>query len=490
MSEFNEKDNIDNSAENDNFRFSEEENESQQPEDDFEELSFETKKSKTPRTVSLRSFWISTVALVLAAVMLTYTVCSTAYKSLIDEAYLGNASYGEKDSYDKLDLIRSLFERYSYFDINDEAKLDAVLRAYVAETGDRYAVYYNAEEYAAQMQSAAGNTVGIGVTVTESVITVDGVEYTVLDIFEVTEGGPADLAGVKSADKIAFIGEAGSEKLVGELGYNDAVGAIRGEEGTSAHFAVFREKADGYEKISFSVERKSLETPSVQSYISKSDASVGVVRITQFKYNTPKQFSEAVDGLLAKGCNRFVFDVRGNPGGSLDSVVAVLSYFLREGDTVLSTMDANGTTEVIKTREITNLEGELADCNVSAEDIGKYRDKIKKMSVVCDGSSASAAELFTANFRDHALGTVVGQKTYGKGSMQTVFSLLPYGYTGGLRLTTRMYFPPCGESYEGIGIYPDDGYDIALTEEALEYTLNTLPEELDSQLIGAISSLK
>ena len=252
MSEYNEKENADLCDEKNN---------------DSSDKHIESDKSaepKPPIKVSLQSFIISTVALVLAAVMVTYSLCSTMYKKVIDEAYLGNLQYGTSDDYDKLDLVRAIFQKYSYLEINDEEQLDAVIRAYVAETGDRYAVYYNAEEYAHHLESAAGNSVGVGVTITGGSITVDGVDYTVIDIIEVVEGGPADLAGIKVGDKIAWIGSAEDNKLVGEMSsYGEAVNSLLGDAGTAAEFGVFRESGAGYEKIFFSVIRKYIDRQTV-----------------------------------------------------------------------------------------------------------------------------------------------------------------------------------------------------------------------------------
>jgi carboxyl-terminal processing protease len=329
----------------------------------------------------------------------------------------------------------------------------------------------------------------IGVTVTGGTITIDGVEYDVIDVIDVVESSPAALAGVKTGDKIAWIGSADSNKLVGEMsGYAEAVNSLLGEAGTAAEFGVFRENGSGYEKIFFSVIRKYIERPTVTYSVSSTDSKVGIVRITQFNYSTPRQFVVALDSLLLSGCENIVFDVRGNPGGSLDSVVAVLSYLLPLGTTILSTVDVTGVYEVVKVAPVTTLEGEAASCNVAEQDIGKYSQKIKKMAVLCNGESASAAELFAANFRDHSLGILVGEKTYGKGSMQSVLSLASYGFAGGLRLTTRMYFPPCGEGYDGIGLYPTENYNISLSEEAKGYSLDMLPESLDDQLLSAIRS--
>ena len=102
--------------------------------------------------------------------------------------------------------------------------------------------------------------------------------------------------------------------------------------------------------------------------------------------------------------------------------------------------------------------------------------------------SASAAELFTANMRDHGLAKVVGVTTYGKGSMQTTYSLARYGYDGALKLTTAYYFPPCGEGYDGVGITPH--VEVALSEEAQKYNINLLPDHLDNQLAEAIETMK
>ena len=138
--------------------------------------------------------------------------------------------------------------------------------------------------------------------------------------------------------------------------------------------------------------------------------------------------------------------------------------------------------------------GSYAACDVSADEIGKYKDLT--FCVLTNGNTASAAELFTATMRDYALGTIVGQTTYGKGCMQSIFDLSTagpyyslYGIEGGLKLTTKMYFPACGESYHGIGIAPH--VEVELPAEVMQqYTLYELPEELDTQLQAALEQMK
>ena len=480
MSDYNEKENIVNSDENNNLPLDEQGGEQKSPE-----------KKRVPRRISLQSCVISVISLVIAAIMMTYTVCNSMYKERLNQTLAGISTQGSYDGYDKLDLIRKLFEKYSYLEVEDEAILDAVIQAYVKETGDRYAVYYNEEEYAAYLTGAAGTTVSIGAVLTPEVIEVDGVEYLTLSVIEIDRDGPAQEAGIMLGDKIAWIGPEGAGALVGNMtSYDEALNLLQGEEGTYAEFTAFRFTENGYEKLFFSVERKNVDVQSVIGRASKTDPKVGIVRIERFKYNTPAQFVSAVDALILAGCENIVFDVRGNLGGSLDSVIAMLSYFLPAGSTILSTVDGNGNTETTLVQEITSLEGDLADCNVFAEDIGKYRNSFKNIAVLCNSMSASAAELFAAALRDHGLALLVGTKTYGKGSVQSVISLAPYGFSGGLRLTTRMYFPPCGENYDGIGIYPNENYNIELSEEALQYSIDSLPEELDNQLLAALGSFK
>ena len=220
--------------------------------------------------------------------------------------------------------------------------------------------------------------------------------------------------------------------------------------------------------------------------VSEEDASVGIVKITSFDTVTPEQFTEEMDALIEDGCDKFVFDVRYNPGGDLNSIRAVLSYFLEEGDLILSAVDKNGGREEIKAKPISYDSERYAPCNVSGPDIGKYRGY--ELSVICNGSTASAAELFVSALRDYELADIIGETTYGKGSMQSTIDLEQFGYGGALKITTKLYYPPCGVGYDGEGITPD--VEITLSDEAKKYSIYKLPESLDDQLIAAIEALK
>ena len=183
-----------------------------------------------------------------------------------------------------------------------------------------------------------------------------------------------------------------------------------------------------------------------------------------------------------KKCKSFVFDLRNNPGGTLQSIEAILSYFLDEGDVLIRIKDKAGNEEISKVKPI-KYSGSYEGCSVSESDIGKYKGL--NAIVLCNGGTASAAELFTATFRDYDLGEIVGEKTYGKGSMQTINPLIQYGYSGALKLTTAMYYSGKDtKGYDGVGITPD--YVVPLTGEGSIYIRE---EADDAQLKKAIELL-
>lgn len=388
------------------------------------------------------------------------------------------------------DLVKldEIFKSYSYDGINEEEMKAAMLKAYIAATGDVYAEYMTAEEFEAYNSESAGEFVGVGVSIVNSAIEINGYKYRVMEIISVFENSPALENGVRVGDCIMYVGVGDERVSVDMIGYTEALNRMLGEAGTNAEFTVFRpdKKADiGYSEVEFSIERRKVTTESVKYRVSETDAKVGIVNITSFDQTTAPQFRGAVDALLDLGCEYFVFDVRNNPGGALAAIEAVLSYFLDEGDLIVSTEMADGTKEenfVQEKRYASQYEG----YNVKKSDIGKYKNL--KSVVLTNGNSASAAELFTATFRDYGLAKIVGETTYGKGCMQTILPLDYYGLEGGLRVTSAMYFSKSHTVYHGTGIAPD--YPVSLSEEALEYNFYLLPENLDAQMLKAIEVVK
>lgn len=432
---------------------------------------------KKRRTVPLSVFLASLISVVLVFSVLTVVLTSAFSGSfpgwrfgLTDET-LGTGDQKGEDYAAKIALIDSIFEEYSLYDTEGKLLLDEMLKAYAAATGDAYAAYYTEEEYLAMVSENNATVVGIGITALE-----DAEHHDIL-VIDVLPDSPAMEAGVKSGDRIVAIGKGEDTVLVSEIGYNAAVNRLRGEAGSTAEFTVVREGAE----IAFSVVRAAVQTRSVTGRVSESDATVGYVRITQFDTVTPVQFKEVMNELIGKGCTKFVYDVRNNPGGDLKSISAVLSYFLNAGDTILSTVKKDGTTTVYPVKSVAYT-GDYAGCSVKTEEIGMYRNYAKV--VLTNGNTASAAELFTAALKDYKLATIVGLTTYGKGVLQNIYHLAPYGYTGAVKLTTGYYSPPSGVNYDGVGIVPDK--EIALSDEVAGKSLYLLTEAEDTQLQEAI----
>lgn len=413
------------------------------------------------------------LSLILAAVMALSLVSCVYY---IPETDIPKTDTPETadNKYEKLDVLDQLFRDKTLFELDDEALMDAILKGYIEGTGDKYAEYFTEEEYELYTSENRGELVGMGISVIENA------DRGLVEIINVFPDSPALEAGLMPGDFIVYVGFGENKTSVFEVGYTHALEIMKGVEGSIAEITVER---DG-EEIDFSITRKKITTYSVSFRVCETDESVGIVKITSFDLTTPKQFSEAVDALLAGGCDKFVFDVRYNPGGDLRSIKKVLAYFLSEGDIFIRTSDRNGNTksQMIEPVEYTTT---YSDYNITKEDIGKYRDL--KFAVLVNGSTASAAELFTSALMDYGLSVTVGTNTYGKGTMQTTFSLAGYGYKGALKLTTQYYYPPFSDSYDGTGITPD--CEVELDEALADKNIYKITDEEDNQLLAAIEEL-
>lgn len=436
---------------------------------------------KQKKKISVGTFLVSCVALILAAVMVTYTCCNSVYKRKLAEAQITQSVEDEK--YYPFELFDLMLESYSFEDLDEEEMIAAALKAYVYATGDDYAAYYTQEEYAALREAAEGESEGIGINVINDTQTISGVEYRVIRVINVSKGSPAEAAGMKVGDAIYGVGVGESMETVHSLDYDVALTKLQGTAGTVAEFTVYRSGAAA-PFLPFSIPRQKITASSVYARQSDLDPSVGVVKIIQFDLTTPAQFCEAIEELKAKNCEKFVFDVRYNPGGDLASIEAVLSYFLNEGDVIIRTRDKAGN-ESVSLAEPRTYTGSYASCNISREEIGKYREL--DCVVLCNGSTASAAELFTATFRDYQLAPIVGTTTFGKGSMQSIFSLAYYGYSGALKLTTALYYPASNRGYDGIGITPD--HVVELSEAAASKNIYALTDGEDDQMQKALELL-
>lgn len=441
---------------------------------------------KVPVSVMITAIAITAVV----SILFTYVFASglfTSKKVIFPTQNEYQQPIDISDSLDKVDILNEIFAQiqYDYKNISKDDITEYLLKAYVAATGDRYAQYMTAEEFDQFLSSNAGENVGIGISVIHSYIEYNGNNIEVISIESVSRNSPAEANGVKKGDYIISINTDNVDKSVNDIGYSAALDLLLGKEGSIAKFTILRpdeNQESGYNQIKFEITRAKFDSETVFSEVCTTDKRVGIVRVTEFDLKTPKQFKDAVNTLKGSGCEYFVFDLRGNPGGDLLSISAILSYFLSEGNIIISTEDSQGNTNIDYVKEIAYT-GSKSECSVKKNEIGQYKDL--KFAVLTNKNTASAAELFTATVKDYSLGTVVGTKTYGKGCMQQILPLAEYGIPGALRVTTKMYFSKSHTVYHDIGIDPHEY--IELTDEALEYSNFDRPHGIDNQLQKAIS---
>ncbi len=455
--------------------------------------------------------FLSIVSLVLALILaISITACIFENPKNTSDKDQNNFSppEGEREPIDYTSsflLVDALFKAYSIFDVDYETAMLSAIRAYVEATGDKYANFYTVEELDAMIAENNGDLYGIGVQVifdyNEYFIEVvlimpDSPAQTYLQIGDkvthiFVDNQKIALSDIVEENKVKFakIYPNYTEEEINNVAcyetFQYAVANLKGPEGTYAKFTVEREGT----YVDLEIQRAKVKTVSVTCKQSIRDSKVGIVSISQFDLTTPVQFKECMNALINNGCNKFIFDVRNNPGGDLASVVAVLSTLLNKGDVILSTKDSSGTVEKTIAKAVKYADSDdYATCSVAESEIGMYGKY--KMVVLANGESASAAELFTAALRDHDKADIVGINTYGKGSVQSIIPLSYYGedYFGAIKLTTKLYFPPCGVGYDGgVGIAPD--YEVELEGVAAETHFYKLTEEIDNQLQKAVSLL-
>jgi carboxyl-terminal processing protease len=346
----------------------------------------------------------------------------------------------------KLSEITSYIRAYYMDEYDVEDLQNSLIAGYVDGLGDKYTVYYTPEEYADLKISTTGTYYGIGAGLQQDP---DTMQVTVTKIYK---GTPSEDAGLKESDIILYVDDIEATSMELTL----LVQKIRGEEGTTVHLQVYRPSTA--ETLEFDVERKNVVLPSVEGEMLS--GNIGYIAIGEWQDNTPEQFKEIVAELEKEGMESLIIDVRSNPGGLLDSVVEVLDYILPKG-TVVYTEDKYGQRKTYSSD---------ADCL-------QY-----PMAVLINGSSASASEIFAGAIKDYSYGTLIGTTTFGKGIVQSIFTL-PDG--DALKVTTAKYFTPNGNYIHGVGIDPD----IELEYEYSGPTDEAYDMQYDNQLQKAIQIL-
>ena len=392
------------------------------------------------KKISIGTAVILMLLAVLVTFQLTFMALSNKYQSELNELTVS------QDMYAKLAAVDELYRTLYIGEIDEKTLTDNLIRGYVLGTGDKYAYYLDEEQFAEMMASNNAELQGIGIMVIY--------QNDLIEIISVMPDSPALEAGLEPGDIIAYVGG----ESVAELGYTAAVNRLQGEAGTLAEFTVQR----GDELIDYSIERGYVNEQSVMYHVYEPDPTIGIVKILSFNLGTPEQFKSACEELIAGGVTKFVFDVRYNPGGDLESITEILDYLLPEGP-IVRIVDAVGNEDV------------------------RYSDASEldmPMCVLVNSSTASAAELFSSALQDYDKAELVGTVTYGKGTMQTIIRLAD---NTGLGISYRMYNPPYSDNYEGVGVQPD--YVVEMDESVADKNIYKITDEEDTQLQKAIELL-
>lgn len=361
---------------------------------------------------------LTTAIIFLVGILIVMFVVKSKYAvALINKQAADTQEVLDADSEKKIKELLGQIELYYYEDIDTEELTAGLYKGLFEGLGDPYSVYYTKTEYESMMASTSGTYYGIGAVLSQDVKTM---QVTVLHVYK---DSPAANAGLKDGDIIMQVGDIEATSM--EL--SELVTHIRGDKGTTVHMEVYREGKE--DVLEFDIERNKVEVPTVE-YEMLEDF-VGYIQITEFSEPTEEQFMTAVNALQEQGMKAMIVDLRDNPGGYLSAVTDILDDILPKGITVY-TEDKYGQRQTYTSDD-------------------EHKMEIP-MTVLINGNSASASEIFAGAIKDYEYGTLVGTKSFGKGIVQTVKQL---NDGSAIKLTTAKYYTPKGNYIHEKGIEPD-----------------------------------
>lgn len=353
------------------------------------------------------------------------------------------------DEYSKLAQLERIINSYFVEDVDMAQLEDTAADAMVEALGDRWSYYMTAQDYQNYLETMANAYVGVGMTVQ---LNGDGLG---MDIVQVTEGGPAEEAGILHGDIVTAVDGTG----IAGLELTEITAMVKGKEGTTVELTVRR----GEQELTFNVERRKIQTPVAEGTLL--EGNIGLVRIVNFDSRCFEETKAVIDELLEQGAESLIFDVRYNPGGYKKQLVEVLDYLLPEGD-VFRSVNYDGSE---------NVDRSDADCLQLP------------MAVLVNGSSYSAAEFFAAALREYDWAVTVGTQTCGKGYFQNCYQL---DDGSAVNISTGKYYTPKGISLaEAGGLIPDVVVEVDEETAASIYAGALDPME-DPQILAAIEALK
>ena len=353
----------------------------------------------------------------------------------------------ESDIYKKIDLFGEVLEKINeeyVEDINQSESMDSAING-LLQSLDPYSAYLSPENFEEMQTETSGEFGGLGIEVS--------MEAGVVKVITPLDDTPASRAGLKAGDYIVKINDT---QVQGKT-LTEAVEIMRGPVGSDIELTVRRR---GVKKaLTFTLTREIIEIQSVKSDLL--DKNIGYLRLTSFNENSAQQIKKRINDLNnEKKLKGFILDLRNNPGGLLSQAIKITDYFLDNGE-IVSTKSRKAS----ENRKWFAREGDLTDGS--------------PLIVLINYGSASASEIVAGALKDHKRAIILGENSYGKGSVQ---SIIPLRNEGAIRLTIAKYYLPSGTSISEVGVTPD----IEINEEGNEFKIKT---ETDNQLNYALKLL-
>jgi carboxyl-terminal processing protease len=357
-------------------------------------------------------------------------------------------SANENDIYKKIDLFGEVLEKINeeYVDeINQSDSMDSAING-LLQSLDPYSAYMSPEIFNEMQTETSGEFGGLGIEV--------GMEAGVVKVISPIDDTPASRAGLKAGDYIVKI----EDTQVQGKSLSEAVDLMRGPVGSSIELTVRRR---GEKKaLTFNITREIIKIQSVKADLLEND--IGYIRLTSFNENSGEQIENKIEELKKnQNINAYILDLRNNPGGLLSQAIRISDFFLDNGE-IVSTKSRQPS----ENRKWFAKKGDLTDG--------------KTLIVLINYGSASASEIVAGALKDHKRAIILGENSFGKGSVQ---SIIPLKNKGAIRLTVAKYYLPSGKSISEVGVSPD----IEIVEESEEFKIKS---ETDNQLNYAIKLLK
>ena len=312
--------------------------------------------------------------------------------------------------------VMQFVERKYVNDVDTDTIINGAISGMVGSLGDPHSLYMDVEKYEKLKSQTEGSFGGVGIVMSFQ-------EKNKVMVSSVLEESPAQSAGILAGDQIMAV----DGVSVTDYQPEETAAHIRGKEGTEVVLTIHRE---GAEDKDYSITRSNILFKTAAGEMIPEHPNVGYIRIASFSENTSKEFKENYDKLAAEGMKGLIIDLRSNPGGLVTSCVDIANMVVPKGD-VVSIIDKSGNKEVY----------------VSELEETKY-----PIVVLIDENSASASEILAGALQDTGAATLVGNKSFGKGSVQIVLPLLA---GDAVKMTIAKYYTPSGRSIDGTGIEPD-----------------------------------